>query len=67
MGAASSLHYHRVRTLRFAEWIFLAALLIALVLLVSAAFAGVTSPGHSPANEPVLMGPFRWPAHTGLA
>ena len=67
MGAASSLHFRHVRSPRAATWIVLAALLVGLALLVSAGLVGVTNPGHSPANEPALMAPFRWTADAMLA
>jgi hypothetical protein len=67
MGAESSLHFRHVRSPRPATWIVLAALLVSLALLASAGLVGLTNPGHSPANEPTLMAPFRWPAEQMLA
>jgi hypothetical protein len=67
MGAASLLRFLPAHSPRVAAWITLAALFVAVCLLAYAVLLGVTSPGHSPANEPVLMGPFRWTPESAAA
>ena len=59
MGAESLLRFRRVPMYSTA-WILLAVLLAGLVLLACAGLLGLMSPDPSPANERLLMGPFRW-------
>lgn len=60
MGAESLLRSRPALLVRGAAWIFLAVLLVGLALLGFAVLLGLISPDPSPANEPQLMGPFRW-------
>ena len=67
MGAESLLHFLRVRDPQNRVSDSLVVLLVALVLLAFAAFLAAISADHSPASEPLLMGPFRWDKDRGIA
>ena len=60
MGVESSLHFPRGQPRPAATWISLVVLIVVLGLLAYVVVLGLTSPGPSPASEPLLTGPFRW-------
>ena len=67
MGAASLLRFLPGHSPWVVAWITLAALFVAVCLLAYAVLLGVTSQGHLPANDPVLLGPFRWTTESAAA